>query len=263
MTSPRRVLSVQFTSHTRAGPLGMVEVATSGPELSLFTEGSLLLLAYRKDGQPVLEGLHLSAGSVRRLTYEPDASLLPAELVKGGAHAPAPVEAPALPVEVAEQLDTSAPVEGVAAPGGDAVPFGDEAAPEAPQDPRELVTVEKFAAFLAEEKARCEARGFTVDHSMRESVAIGLRHFIHPHGYGLAFDFMRMAAETVGDTLTPDGVWEHGAKGELWLPQVLATRGTFMGPPTPPAPEAKAAPAQPAPKRAPAAKKATRKKKGD
>ncbi|NTX07037.1 hypothetical protein [Myxococcus sp. CA040A] len=86
----------------------------------------------------------------------------------------------------------------------------------------------RFRERLAEEKQRAK----NVD-NLRESVAITLRHFIHPEGYADAFELMKLAAEAVGDSLTPDGIWEHGAKGELWLGRAAAFRAALARPESP------------------------------
>lgn len=57
-----------------------------------------------------------------------------------------------------------------------------------------------------------------------ESLGIFLRHHVHPSGYALAFDYMRVCSELTGEPLTEDGVWDRGAKGELWLAKALTVR---------------------------------------
>lgn len=74
-------------------------------------------------------------------------------------------------------------------------------------------TVEEFRRAAQEQLQRSNGNP--------ESLGILLRHYVHPHGYELAFDFMRVCAELTGEPLTEAGVWERGARGELWLVRAL------------------------------------------
>ncbi|RKH19153.1 hypothetical protein D7X74_07640 [Corallococcus sp. CA047B] len=81
--------------------------------------------------------------------------------------------------------------------------------------------LEAFRAAVREDMARTCCR--------KARVAITLRHHIHPDGYELAFDFMRICAKETGGTLDARGVWLDGAKGELWLPRALSyARGSAL-----------------------------------
>lgn len=80
--------------------------------------------------------------------------------------------------------------------------------------------LQRFNAVLIETKDAHAGN----PHSFREAVAIALRHFVHPSGYHVAFDLMRLAAAAVGDSLTPDGYWEHGARGEVWTAKAAGCR---------------------------------------
>ncbi|RKH93599.1 hypothetical protein [Corallococcus sp. AB038B] len=65
-------------------------------------------------------------------------------------------------------------------------------------------------------------------HNGRNTASITLRHFVHPSHYDLAFDFMRICSEELGEPLDERGVWKYGAEGELWLPEALALRAEAM-----------------------------------
>ncbi|NNB89931.1 hypothetical protein [Corallococcus exiguus] len=81
----------------------------------------------------------------------------------------------------------------------------------------------RFRATVRETIAKA-----STPHNGKNTASFALRHFIHPHGYELAFDYMRIYAEETGDTLDERGVCEFGAYGELWLPKALALRAEAM-----------------------------------
>lgn len=81
-----------------------------------------------------------------------------------------------------------------------------------PEDYEPDTTPFPVEAFRAEAKAMLETNG-----GNPESIAILLRHSVHPFGYPLAYDYMQVCSELTGEPLTDDGLWERGATGELWV----------------------------------------------
>ncbi|QRO00047.1 hypothetical protein JRI60_13965 [Archangium violaceum] len=103
-----------------------------------------------------------------------------------------------------------------------------------PQPPSRTLTaaqsviIERFSSFLDAERARAADI-----EALRNIVAMGLRHFVHPDNSAIAFELMALAAEAVGEELTPAGIWESGARGELWLHHAVAFRAALANPDAP------------------------------
>jgi hypothetical protein len=60
-------------------------------------------------------------------------------------------------------------------------------------------------------------------HNGRNTASFTLRYYAK-ESPELAFDFMRICSEELGEPLDERGVWKYGAEGELWLPEALTLR---------------------------------------
>ncbi|MBZ4373234.1 hypothetical protein [Corallococcus sp. AS-1-6] len=83
--------------------------------------------------------------------------------------------------------------------------------------------LERFRTAIREDVAKA-----STPYNGRNTASFTLRHFVHPSHYDLAFDFMRICSEELGEPLDERGVWKFGAEGELWLPKALALRAKAM-----------------------------------
>lgn len=214
--------------------------------MHLEIEEGVLICTPMKDGKPAGNGtgMPIQGGQVARLTYAPPdaeaerrARILherqhgstAGRAVTLGRTVRPPDVAPGGLLTAAERLESSSAASTYVAPALEKEIQARARLHELEKEGTGAHDLEAFRTFVQEERLRASGRGEAEGSlNLKESIAIGMRHFIHPKGYALAFEFMRMAAEAVGDTLTADGVWMHGARGELWLPKVLEQKGLVM-----------------------------------
>lgn len=86
------------------------------------------------------------------------------------------------------------------------------------RDQNDEERMQSFRDVVAEEKQR--HKHDVTPRSLRNSLVIAVRHFVHPFAYHLALGFMQCAADACGDTLDMDGFWPP-CRGELWEEDVL------------------------------------------